>query len=81
MDFNAGVDNTISMIKQFRKNDRHTKIIMLADENDKETVMSCLQAGVDGYLLRNSSLTHLKEAIIEAYNGGLPMSAQIGRKM
>ena len=49
-------------------------------END-EKVFEALKAGASGYLLKNTGLLHMAEALKELYNGGSPMSANIARKL
>jgi DNA-binding NarL/FixJ family response regulator len=49
-------------------------------END-EKVFEALKAGASGYLLKNTGLVQLIEALQELHNGGSPMSANIARKL
>jgi DNA-binding NarL/FixJ family response regulator len=49
-------------------------------END-EKVFEALKAGASGYLLKNTGLMQLIEALQELHNGGSPMSANIARKL
>jgi DNA-binding NarL/FixJ family response regulator len=49
-------------------------------END-EKVFEALKAGATGYLLKNTGLIHIVEALKELYQGGSPMSANIARKL
>jgi DNA-binding NarL/FixJ family response regulator len=49
-------------------------------END-EKVFEALKAGASGYLLKNTGLAQIAEALKELYRGGSPMSANIARKL
>ena len=49
-------------------------------END-EKVFEALKAGASGYLLKNTGLVQMIEAIKELHTGGSPMSANIARKL
>lgn len=49
-------------------------------END-EKVFEALKAGASGYLLKNTGLVQLIEALKELHNGGSPMSSNIARKL
>ena len=49
-------------------------------END-EKVFEALKAGASGYLLKNTGLVHIIEALKELYQGGSPMSSAIARKL
>jgi len=56
-------------------------IIMLTVYDDANKIFQSLCAGATGYLLKNTPLNKIKEAIIELKNGGAPMSPQIARKI
>jgi DNA-binding NarL/FixJ family response regulator len=49
-------------------------------END-EKVFEALKAGASGYLLKNTGLVNIIEALKELYDGGSPMSSNIARKL
>ena len=49
-------------------------------END-EKVFEALKAGASGYLLKNTGLVQLIEALKELHDGGSPMSSNIARKL
>jgi DNA-binding NarL/FixJ family response regulator len=49
-------------------------------END-EKVFEALKAGASGYLLKNTGLVHIVEALKELHQGGSPMSSNIARKL
>ena len=40
-----------------------------------------MKKGASGYLLKNTPLTDIKRSIIEASNGGAPMSPSIAKKV
>lgn len=56
-------------------------IIMLTVYDDHNKIFQALCAGASGYLLKNTPLPRIKEAIEELYAGGAPMSPQIARKI
>jgi DNA-binding NarL/FixJ family response regulator len=56
-------------------------IIMLTVYDDANKIFQSLCAGATGYLLKNTPLNKIKDAIIELKNGGAPMSPQIARKI
>jgi DNA-binding NarL/FixJ family response regulator len=49
-------------------------------END-ENVFEALKAGATGYLLKNTEMAQITEALKDLYNGGSPMSVTIARKL
>jgi DNA-binding NarL/FixJ family response regulator len=56
-------------------------IIMFTIYDDHNKIFQALRAGAAGYLLKNTSLPKMKEALEELYSGGAPMSPQIARKV
>ncbi|AYL93819.1 response regulator [Mucilaginibacter celer] len=56
-------------------------ILMLTVYEDKERVFKALQAGATGYLLKSTPLNKIKASIIEAAQGGVPMSASVAKKV
>ncbi|MCK6602515.1 MAG: response regulator transcription factor [Bacteroidetes bacterium] len=58
-----------------------TEIIMLTIYDDTEKIFKALMAGASGYLLKNTSLPKIREAILELKTGGAPMNPQIARKV
>jgi DNA-binding NarL/FixJ family response regulator len=56
-------------------------IIMLTIYNDPHRIFESLRAGASGYLLKDTPLTEVKEAIEVLHSGGAPMSPQIARKV
>jgi DNA-binding NarL/FixJ family response regulator len=65
-------------IKQKHPN---TEILMLTVYEDKERIFKALQAGAGGYLLKNTSLPKIRSSILEALDGGAPMSPLIAKKV
>lgn len=56
-------------------------IAMLTVYHDEEKIFQSLCAGASGYLLKNTPLVELKNALTELNAGGAPMSPQIARKV
>ncbi len=53
------------------------KIIILTTYNDKEIITEMLQAGVSGYLLKNSSMRELVQAINRVQGGNFYFSEEV----
>lgn len=81
MDINLPGMSGIECIRQIRKKCPATQFIMFTVYENDEKVFEALKAGASGYLLKNTSLKQLAEALKELYNGGSPMSANIARKV
>ena len=56
-------------------------IIMLTVFDDAEKIFQALQSGAVGYLVKNTPLNKIYEAIIDTFEGGTPLSPEIARKV
>lgn len=57
---------TLSIIKKQKTN---TKVIMLTIHRGMEYLVKALDMGCDGYVLKDSSISILKSAVLSVYNG------------
>lgn len=81
MDINLPGMNGIECIRQIKKKVPRTQFMMFTVYENDEKVFEALKAGASGYLLKNTGLLQLIEALKELHNGGSPMSANIARKL
>ena len=81
MDISLPGMSGIECIRQIRKKAPHTQFMMFTVYENDEKVFEALKAGASGYLLKNTGLLQLIEALKELHNGGSPMSANIARKL
>jgi len=81
MDINLPGMNGIQCIRQLNEKNLHTQFMMFTVYENDEKVFEALKAGASGYLLKNTGLLHMAEALKELFNGGSPMSANIARKL
>lgn len=58
-----------------------TPIVILTVLDDDELIFRALEAGADGYLLKRSKPTDLREALLDVLDGGAPMSSAIARRV
>jgi len=56
-------------------------IIMLTVFDDEEKIFQALRSGAVGYLVKNTPLIKIRDAIIETAKGGAPLSPEIARKV
>ena len=68
-DIRMPIMNGIEATKQICKISEHTKTIAFTMFDQEEAVSQMLEAGAKGYILKNSSLTELLQAIRNVYNG------------
>ena len=57
------------------------QFIMCTSLEDADNIFNALKAGATGYITKSTPAAKIIEAIIDAYNGGAPMSSQIARKV
>ena len=81
MDINLPGMNGIECIRQVKGKTPHTQFMMFTVYENDEKVFEALKAGASGYLLKNTGLVQLIEALKELHGGGSPMSANIARKL
>jgi DNA-binding NarL/FixJ family response regulator len=58
-----------------------TRILILTAADDEEMVFPALEAGADGYLLKQARPADLRDALNEVLNGGVPMTSGIARRV
>jgi len=81
MDINLPGMSGIECVRMSRKSNTHTQYMMFTVYENDEKVFEALKAGASGYLLKNTGLIHMVEALKELHEGGSPMSANIARKL
>jgi DNA-binding NarL/FixJ family response regulator len=81
MDINLPGMNGIECIRQVKDHSPGTQFMMFTVYENDEKVFEALKAGASGYLLKNTGLLQMVEALKELHNGGSPMSANIARKL
>lgn len=69
LDINMPVMDGISCLKAVKSKFPDTRVIMLTIHSDPEYVMETIDAGVDGYVLKDSDTVTFMEAIHAVYNG------------
>jgi DNA-binding NarL/FixJ family response regulator len=71
----------IELIRKMAMAGSSTKYMMLTMHTDDQTVFDALNAGANGYLLKDSSPKKIIEAICELAKGEAPMSSLIAGKL
>jgi DNA-binding NarL/FixJ family response regulator len=57
----------------------NARILILTASDDEEMVFPALEAGADGYLLKETEPAKLRAALLELLHGGVPMTSSIAR--
>lgn len=73
----SGIDGIKLIKRQYPEID----IVMLTVYHDSHKIFEALRAGASGYLLKNTPLAEIREALEQLKAGGAPMSPQIARKV
>lgn len=81
LDINLPGISGIECIRKIKEKIPETQFMMFTVYENDEKVFEALKAGASGYLLKNTGLLQLVEALKELYHGGSPMSANIARKL
>jgi DNA-binding NarL/FixJ family response regulator len=58
-----------------------SQILILTAADDDEMVFPALEAGADGYLLKQAKPAELRAALLDVLNGGVPMTSGIARRV
>src|SRR5690606_28616321 len=56
-------------------------ILMFTVFEAEETILAAIQAGASGYLLKESPVQSIVQAIREVHQGGVPLSRPIARRL
>ncbi|TAE90047.1 MAG: DNA-binding response regulator [Bacteroidetes bacterium] len=81
LDINLPKKSGIELIPVLKLKYPSCAILMLSVNNDNESVFRSLQFGADGYLGKETPLDKIKDAIVDLYNGGSPITPAIARKV
>ncbi len=81
MDIGLPHKNGIQAVAEMKPKNPKVQYIICTIYDDEEKIFSALCVGATGYLLKNTSLAEISEAIKTVYNGGSMMSATIARKV
>jgi DNA-binding NarL/FixJ family response regulator len=81
VDINLPGMNGIEFVRKAGGGEGRTQYMMFTVYENDEKVFEALKAGASGYLLKNTGLVHIIEALKELHQGGSPMSSTIARKL
>jgi DNA-binding NarL/FixJ family response regulator len=66
------------VIREMRKLDRHVRILVVSGFADHKHILEALEAGANGYILKDELGERLGAALQEIFAGGSPLSARVG---
>ncbi len=80
MDINMPVMDGIEATQKVKHHFPEIKIIMLTVFDEEDKIFASIIAGASGYLLKDEKPVKILEAILDAMDGGAPMSPSIATK-
>ncbi|MBR9855982.1 MAG: response regulator transcription factor, partial [Algicola sp.] len=80
MDIEMPVLDGIETVRIVKQKYPHIKVLMLTVFDNDENIFNAIQAGADGYLLKEIEAGKLHNAILETIGGGAAMSPSIAVK-
>jgi RNA polymerase sigma factor (sigma-70 family) len=81
MDINLPDVNGVECTRRLKAICSTSQVLMLTVYEDTDAVFSALRAGASGYLLKQTPIEELFDALREIHRGGSPMSSHIARKV
>jgi NarL family two-component system response regulator LiaR len=81
MDIRMPVMSGIEAARQIRASLPDTQVLVLSAYDDDQFVISALQAGASGYLLKSATVSELVKAIHQVQAGDTPLDPAIARKV
>ncbi|MBA3682379.1 MAG: response regulator transcription factor [Bacteroidetes bacterium] len=81
MDIQMPGINGIEAVKLLRAEFPEMKIVIQTVFEDDDSIFQAICNGASGYILKRSSPAEYMQAIIEAYNGGAPITGSIAAKV
>ena len=81
MDISLDAADGIALTKEITQNNPRVRVIMLSMHLQESYIKRSVQAGADGYILKNSPTEELITAIKEVANGGKYFAQEVSRIM
>lgn len=81
MDIEMPEADGITGVRLVKQHYPHIKVIMQTAFDDDDKVFAAIQAGAEGYILKNASVLQIAQSIDEVMNGGASMSPSIALKV
>ena len=81
LDIEMPVKSGIESLKEIKSSFPTIEVMMLTVYSDSDKIFESLRRGAVGYVLKKSPTEKLLHSIEEAYNGGVPFSGEVARKV
>lgn len=81
MDINMPILNGLEATKKIKADHPKTKIIILTSQGDDKSVFSLIEAGAEGYLLKDVAAENLVSAIRDVHDGKSILHPEVTQKL
>jgi DNA-binding NarL/FixJ family response regulator len=81
MDIRMPLMNGVESVKIIKEKCPQSKVIMLTTFNDEEYIIDALASGASGYMLKDTEIDKLTEAIRDAFNGKMIIPPTVASKL
>ena len=81
MDIGMPHTDGIRGVRMIKNNFPAIRIIMQTVFEEEEKIFACLQAGAEGYLLKNATAEKITQSIEEVYHGGASMTPSVALRV
>jgi DNA-binding NarL/FixJ family response regulator len=81
MDIEMPIADGISGVLSIKREFPHIRIIMQTIFEDEARIFACLQAGAEGYILKNASAEKIIQSIREVHDGGAFMTPSVALRV
>jgi DNA-binding NarL/FixJ family response regulator len=81
MDIDMPVVNGLEGLRRVKSHFPEVNVLMLTVFEDNENIFDAICSGAVGYLLKRTPPARLLEAILDASQGGAPMTSSVARKV
>ncbi|WP_394758125.1 response regulator [Flavobacterium sp.] len=77
LDVNMPIMDGIETMKWIKENSPELKVVALSVNDDEDTIMKMITNGAKGYLLKDTSPTVFKDALLDVYHKGVYYSEMV----
>lgn len=81
MDIDMPIENGLQGLRNIRAAGNEVSVLMLTVFDDNERVFQAVCHGASGYILKRTAPDKILEAILEAHNGGAPMTPSVAKQV
>ena len=71
----------IEVIRACARFNPQCSIMVISMSRDEDKILSCIEAGASGYVLKDAGRTDIVQAVLDLHAGGSPISPIIARKV